>query len=454
MRPAPTQGSAQQENVVDFQTRAAHWAAAGRPDHAAQLYAAALDLQPADTRTRMMLADCLVRSNQHANAADHYLRVALDYASERRDRETMAICYQVLHLDPHRFVYLTVAPMLRKIGRQAYPLCARAADAHLAAGRISDGLDLLRLGTELDARNPEAHCQLAWLLLGQHRTRDAVTHLAKAGRLLLSAGNNAKYVEIAEQLLRFDAHHLETLRELPRVYLRIGEPQRAVVKLSDLMRVSPGDTVGFETLAHAFIVIGRIPTALSILRRLVDELSSNDRRAEAEAILERARGWRIEDAAFEKALLHVRQVPSARPKVVPQQPTTDDGTVVLKIADLMAIESAPPESEPENIVDLSDLVEITDAENTVVFRLQDFTQIGLAPPPPPPLAHDSTPSMDRSETTQVIDISEIEIDEDTAIRTIGHGDITALVHDEESAEFPAVPSIPCRRRSLVRTLRN
>src|SRR5690606_13474757 len=132
-------------------------------------------------------------------------------------------------------------------------------------GRLGDGLHMLRLGAEIDERNPEVRRRLAQIYLGQHMTREAVTNLVEAGRLLLAAGNNAEYVEVAELLLRHDPRHLETLRELPRVYLRVGEPQRAVVKLSDLMRVSPGDTLGYEILAHAFAVIGRVPTALSVL---------------------------------------------------------------------------------------------------------------------------------------------------------------------------------------------
>ncbi|MCA9710246.1 MAG: tetratricopeptide repeat protein, partial [Myxococcales bacterium] len=407
---------AHQGYVFDCQTQAAQWVAAGRPDQAAYLYAAALEQQPDDIRTRMMLADCLVRTGRSADAAEHYLQVALGYASLRRDGEAMAICHQVLHLDPQRFVYVDVASMLRRIGRQAHPLCTRAAQAHLAAGRFADGLELLRLGVELDPRNPEAHQQLAQLMLQLHMVADAVAHLADAGRLLLAAGNNAKYVEVAEQLLYFDPSHLETLRELPRVYLRIGEPQRAVVKLSDLMRVSPGDTAGFEILAHAFAIIGRTTTALSILQRLVAELTATGRRPLAEAIVARAQRWRQGDGAFQAEvhkLRDLRSAPRPAPKRAEERPTTPEGTVVLDLADLMETQATPP-AAPE-LVDLSsELVEIGEAESTMVLRLRDFSPVEPAPPrrpPPVPAARATTPA----ETTQVVELSEIELDEDTAV---------------------------------------
>ncbi len=442
MHSAPDQGIARQRHAADYRTQGVQWASAGRPDHAAHLFAAALDLQPTDTRTRMMLADCCVRCNQPGNAAEHYLQVGLDYTRARRIPEAVAICHQVLHLDPARFVYVAVADMLRRMGRQARPLCARAAELHLGQGRVADALNLLRLGAELDARNPQVHRHLATLFLGQHMHRDAQVHLLEASRLLLAAGNNAEYIEVAEQLLRYDPRNLETLRELPRVYLRVGEPQRAVHKLSDLMRVSPGDTIGFEILAHAFAVIGRTRTSLSILERLLGELTGTGRRAEAKAIIDRARVWRLEDVEFCRATVALRRTltsPPPPPKTSrrppPPRPTTAEGTVVLNIADLMAAES-------EEIVDLSEAVEFNGDEGSMVLRLQDFSIVGPAPAPTPPPLPRAAHSGAEAEGTQVIDISEIELDEDTLVRS--YGDVTAMVLDEESAELqpPARGALP------------
>jgi len=402
-------------NAAELCVQAARWAAAGHPHNAAHLYAAALDIEPGDTRARLALADCWVRCNQPANAAEHYLRIAIDYTHARRIREAIAIGHQVLHLDPRQFVYVAVAEMLGQMGHHGRPLCARAAEAHLAQGRTVDGLDMLRLGTELDGRDPQAHRRLAQLFLSQHRVRDALVHLAQAGRLLLAAGNNGEYIQVAELLLHHDPSHLETLRQLPRVYLRVGEPQRAVARLSDLMRVSPGDTIGFEILAHAFATIGRTQTSLSILERLVTELSATQQRPVAEAIIDRATVWRLHDPDFGRAavaLLDARPAPAPMPAPVAApvaaRPTTSEGTVVLDISDLMP-------SEPEEILDVSDMVEI----------------IG----------------------TQVIDISEIEVEEDTMVLQLSYRDVTALIHDDDSAELISAPPRPPRRRRPAPPLR-
>ncbi|MEX1367581.1 MAG: tetratricopeptide repeat protein, partial [Nannocystaceae bacterium] len=370
-----------------YVAQANQWAGAGRPDQAVPLYVAALGLQPHDLRVRMMLADCLVRCGQTAAAAQEYLQVATGYASHRRDAEAMAICHRVLALDPSQFVYVAVADMLRRFGRSARALCARAAEAHLSAGRQADGLNMLRLGAELDARNPQVRRRLAVLCRSAHMLTDAVAHLAEAGRLLLAAGNNGEYVDVAEELLAMDPRHLETLRELPRVYLRIGEPQRAVVKLGDLMRVSPGDTVGYETLAHAFAVIGRTSTSLSVLGRLVTELRSTGRAPQAAAMLQRAENWRLDDASFAAAVAELG-APEASPPPPPPprrpraRPTTAEGTVVLDIRDLFEAELG---SGDEIALDSADIVELDDGENTLVLRLPELSRVGPAPrrlPPP------------------------------------------------------------------------
>ena len=411
----------------------------GRPDHAVHLYRAALDLEPNNLRFRMMLADGLVRCTQVSAAAHEYLEVARHYAAQRRDGEMSAICYRVLQLDPSQFVYMAVAEMLRRLGRRARPLCAAAAEAHLAAGRVSDGLHMLRLGAELDAQNPQPRRRLAQIYQSQHMTSDAVAQLVEAGRLLLAAGNNAEYVEVATQVLKLDPRHLDTLRELPRVHLRVGEPQQAVVVLSSLMRVSPGDTTGYEILAHAFAAIGRVPTSLSVLRRLVTELDQTGRRALADDILRRARHWRRDDASFVTQLGQLR-----RPKMPPlprtPRPTTAEGTVVLDIRDLL-----PSADNSEEICTLesSDLIELEDAEGTMVLRLHDLSHVGPAPtrPPTPPTAH--------PEMTQALDLRDIELAEVQ--------DLTGMAYDEESSELEAgdegetlrmtqLPPIPSVRR--------
>lgn len=439
--------------TATYEAEGMRWANAGRPDHAVHLFAAALDLAPDDRRLRMKLADCLVRCNQLGRAADEYLRIALGYAADRCHAEAMAICHRVLQLDARPFVYVAVADMLRRMGRAARPLCAQAAEAHLAAGRLADGMNMLRLGAEIDGRNPDVRRRLARLCMAQHMTSDALGHLVEAARLLLAAGNNGEYVQVAEEILSLDPRHLETLRELPRVYLRLGEPQRAVTRLSALMRVQPGDTVGYEILAHAFATIGRTATSLSVLERLTVELRTTGRARQATEIITRALRWRVDDDQFVAAVAALR-APKAPPPPPPakRRPTTAEGTVVLDIRDLISAAAPPappraatpppppPPPASDIALDTSDMIEVDggelDPNETLALGSSAVPELVRARPrsmPPVPRPRSARP-IEEAEATGLIEVDGSEL-EDTNVRGFDLGDVTNLIFDDESAEL-------------------
>lgn len=368
--------------------QAAQWQAAGRADMAAQLYGAALEQDPSKFAIRMQLAECLAVLGQADQAADQYLMVAQAYAARGRQQECLAICERVLAVAPHAFVYMTVGPMVRRIGRQARPICARAAEAHLAAGRQTDGLQMLRLGAELDPHNPDVRRQLARIYQARHMKREAVEALADAGNLLLQAKRYDEYVEVAEQILTLEPRELDTLRDLPRVYLELRKPHDAVRTLGRLTKVSPGDIIGYEILAQAFALIGRVDKSLSVLERLVEELGATGQADKADAIVNHARYWRPTDVGFLRSLKRMEiPRPAAAPERPPARATAPEGTVVLSIADLL-VDEVNKRAAPRG----SQGVQLTEAEGTLTLRLDDLivdemqqaAGKGVAPTKPPP----------------------------------------------------------------------
>ena len=383
--------------------QAAQWQAAGRADMAAQLYGAALEHDPSKFAIRMQLAECLATLGQVDPAAEHYLMVAQAYAARGRQQECLAICDRVLAIAPHAFVYMSVGPMVRRIGRQARPVCARAAEAHLAAGRQTDGLQMLRLGAELDPHNPEVRRQLARIYQARHMKREAVEALLDAGNLLLQAKRYDDYVEVAEQILGIEPRELDTLRDLPRVYLELRKPHEAVRTLAALTKVSPGDIIGYEILAQAFALIGRVDKSLQVLERLVEELGATGQGDKADAILNHARYWRPTDVGFMRSLKRM-EIP--RPATPAERPAAregaPEGTVVLSIADLLVDEGSRRAPVPG-----SRDVQLTEAEGTLTLRLDDLIVEEMqlladqrpapgkpAPgaPPPPPARRDQPPA--------------------------------------------------------------
>ncbi|MEX1363817.1 MAG: tetratricopeptide repeat protein [Nannocystaceae bacterium] len=387
--------------------QAAQWQAAGRPDMAVQLYTAALDQDPAKFQIRTQLADCLVHLQQPDTAAEQYLMVAQAYAARGRAAECIAVCERIIQVSPQSFVYMSVGPMIRRIGRHARPLCAKAAELHLSAGRQTDGLQMLRLGAELDPHNPEVRRQLARIYLARHMKREAVEALCDASNLLLQAKRHQDFVEVANQILELEPRDVNTLRELPRVYLELHKPHQAVRALGQLTKVSPGDIAGYEILAQAFALIGRTDKALGVLERLVEELGATGQADKADSILNHARYWRPSDTGFLRSLKRV-EIPRPRPASTESPPPPSaEGTVVLSIADLMV----EPSRSAKNPGHEDSSVRLVEAEGTVTLDLDELmidemaqmASMGLRPPPPPPAARASSAPAEPVDATITLD---------------------------------------------------
>ncbi len=411
------------------------WQAAGRPDMAAPLYASSLDQEPSNLVVRWHLAECLAYLQQLDHAAAHYLQVAHGYALLGYPAECLATCERILQLAPHAFVYASVAPVVRRLGTDARTVCARAAELHLQAGRQTEGLQILRLGTELDADSPEVRLQLARIYKSRNMIGEAVEAMADAGDLLLAAERVRDYAKVAELLLTLAPDHLDTLRELPQAYLELSRPHDAVRMLGQLTRVSPGDIVGYEILARAFASIGHTDKALVVLERLVDELGAIGRGNKGDAILARARGWRPQDLGFQRAIkrMEVPKPASARPPARAPEDLPVEGTVSLNIADLLASQASSKAAAGSD-----EGVELTEAEgNTVTLRLaplmhhqlQQASQGPVAPvPSPPPASEVPIPGPDEVHDSLSLDASALI---EALANDVPWDQLVDLVNDEE-----------------------
>ncbi|MCA9709359.1 MAG: hypothetical protein KDK70_26190, partial [Myxococcales bacterium] len=398
--------------AIDYVEDAARWAAAGRPDHAANLYAIALDLRPDDWDVRMKLAACLASSERPEAAAAHYVEIAGHYAAQRSLHEALAVAHHILQLHAESFGGAALGRALQAIGLGAAPLCRKAVRVHREQGRDDLAAELLQLCARLDPRDVEPWRELAQLYIDHQMLPESIHALRAATQHLRAAGNLALYVDFARTILWLDPHDLQILRELPQVFLRMGQPQQAVVELSTLLRVSPGDLVGYETLAHAFAAIGRKSVCVSVLEQLTRTLKATGRPLEADAIIERACAWRPDDPELRQRVAALRDLQPSGPIYVDDRarPTTDDGTVVLSIADLTRSAAAEAAPDDDETFDATELVELVDQEESVVLRLSDLSRVQRSPvradpPGREPLAYGEAP---KPTTTQVLDLRDIQ----------------------------------------------
>ncbi|MEM6992180.1 MAG: tetratricopeptide repeat protein, partial [Myxococcota bacterium] len=269
-------------------------------------------------RARLVLADQLTRDGDLTQAASVYAQVAESYASAGRAQESIAIATRSQQLGPAWFTIKTVGKVLDRLQAQGVPVCTRAAEAHWRAGRVTEALQFYYQATQLDPDDAPALIRLAQAYEHQTLYKEATATFVVASRRLLQQGSTTDFIAVAEQILRIDGGHAATLRELAKAYLHVGEPRRAVAKLTALMQVVPEDPAGYEILAQAFACIGKEDVALSVLTRLSDDLRDQGLDDDAADLLWRASRWLPDNLPFQ------RKVAALANDEIPTKVTDDD----------------------------------------------------------------------------------------------------------------------------------
>lgn len=274
--------------------RAERYASKGQHDRAAREYQSIVDYDPKDLRAWLMLADCLARAGDRNGAINRYMQIAEFYAAQKALPKALAVYRQVLNLDPARLdVHLKTAALNFELGKTHDALAAyeQVAQVQMQAGRIGEAIETYRTIADADPPAVAKRLRVAELLSREGRVDDAVEQFRAAGDVLLQTNRLSDYVRVAERLLYHRPEDRPTTRQLARVYLRLGDARRALMKLNVLLQSDQGDSEGLELLGETFTAMGKADKAGSVMlelaRRLVDQGDS----VSARRILEKALEW-------------------------------------------------------------------------------------------------------------------------------------------------------------------
>lgn len=281
--------------------RAQRLAAEGQHAAAASEYQVLTDIDPTDVHAGLRLAHQLARAKQPARAADEYLRLAGVYARLGHERRATTVALQALRLEPSRAVRQRLAPLVAELGRAAADICEQVSRIHLVAGRPDEARDVLRLLVEADPTQPSRRLRLAELDLAQGRTIEAMSELRIVADGLRSHGRTEELVRVLEMMHVHGGPDEAVLRELAAIYVRCGQPRRALAKLEVLHRIAPSDRVALERLARVHASLGRLALCLRLLERLAVLIDEQADRGELRAMLRRVASWSPE-ASFQQAL--------------------------------------------------------------------------------------------------------------------------------------------------------
>lgn len=282
--------------------RAERYAAKGQHDKAAREYQTIVDNDRKDVRAWLMLADCLVRCDDRPGAVQRYEHVAKHYVEAKETNKAIAVYRQVLNLDPQRLdIQTKVASLYLRLGnlQDGIAVYERIAQRQMQSKRVADALATYKLIADADPSAVARRLRLAELCSREKRTAEAVTAFRLAAEQLRKEGRLADYVRVAERLLYHDDSDLDTVRQLARVYIDLGDPRRALMKLNGLLRKNPQDEDGIELLAETFMGLGKPEKALSALEELARALREKGPEAKSETIRILRRGLQLRPAHAE-----------------------------------------------------------------------------------------------------------------------------------------------------------
>jgi pilus assembly protein FimV len=411
--------------------RAEKFAAKGQHDKAAREYQSIVDNDPKDIRAWLMLADCLARTGDRSAALQRYLQVADYYAGAKEHQKALAVYRQALNIDPNRLdVHYKCAQLNMDIGRvhDAIASFEQIAAVQLQTGHVSEALKTYRVIADADATIVSKRLRLAELYSRERMLVEAVDAFRVAGDVLLQSGRKPDYVRVAERLIYHKNDDRPTIRKLARVYLELGDPRRALMKLNALLQADQHDREGLELLAETFIALGKPDKATSVIAELTRDLlaAGSEGAAEAHRVLARGLDWEPADPA----LLRLRdemeggtRPPASRPGVhsgLSPRPSLIETAPRPSVSRPIGADGAEPaparDSEPMELdLDDSDVMELVDDDDIVE---EDE-----------PAAHDEDAAIPQEMPASITDEVMSEVAPGIAAREVGGDDFDKILFE-------------------------
>jgi tetratricopeptide (TPR) repeat protein len=135
-------------------------------------------------------------------------------------------------------------------------------------GRLQDALGVFRCMVEQQPDDLSIRVRLADYLAKQHMSNDAAREYQAAADIAQNAGLNEEYMGIAEKQLLVEPKNVELNRNLGRLYLQHGDPQKALVKIQQCFNLAPNDLETLPLVAEIFESLGQKNKATAVQKEM------------------------------------------------------------------------------------------------------------------------------------------------------------------------------------------
>ncbi|HKP64859.1 MAG TPA: tetratricopeptide repeat protein [Polyangiales bacterium] len=294
------------------QQNAQKYLAKGQLDKAISEYERLVKDDPKDGRLLLKLGDLYTRQGASKEACGAYRRVAEQYAEQGFFLKAVAVCKQILKLDPTLLdVWERLAEMyeMLSLGNDAVATWEQVADAHARAGNNRKSAKALEKVAELDPENVAARIRYAEVLSKLNKPEEAAAAFAQGAEVLKRQGRIEDYLKVGERLLYHQPDNLEFAREIAAAYLDRGEAKHSLAKLQACFNADPKNLETLQLLARAFEQLGQTQKTVSVLKELARLHSSEARKPEQASVLRRILALDPSDADARRELSQIGRMP-------------------------------------------------------------------------------------------------------------------------------------------------
>ena len=262
----------------------------GQYDRAIREYQKIVDEDPRDVRIWLKIGDLYAKKKATGEAVDTYLKVAEFYSEQGFYLKAVAVYKQVLKLSPNSVENnLRLAELYKQLGllNDAMKQYELVSNNYNREGRTKDALAAVRQIVDLDPENIASRIKLAELYSKEQMRAEAIEEFIKAADYLRSHNRIDDFIKVAERLVYHQPDNVDVTKELAGLYLRRGDPRRALQKLQLAFKSNPRDDATLQMLAQAFQDLGQVGKTVSVLKELANIHAENGEEGKRQEVYRR-----------------------------------------------------------------------------------------------------------------------------------------------------------------------
>lgn len=259
----------------------------GQIDKAIKEFTRITEVDSRDVRVRLKLGELYARKGMRGEAVNEYRLVAEEYTRAGFYSKAVAVYKQALKVDIRQVeIYSKLGDLYHKLGltneaMTQYKIVANYYDKERMAREC---LEVLKKIVELDPKNLSNRVKLAESYYQGNLRKEADEEFVKVINTLKEQGRTNDLITLYERILAANPKYYSLIKELSKIYLERGEPQRALIKLQMPLKEGVKDKGVLSLLAEVYIKLDRVEkakTALKELARLCEEKGEMEGKEEA-----------------------------------------------------------------------------------------------------------------------------------------------------------------------------